>query len=576
MAVINGNQNNNTLNGNNNQDDQIYGFDGDDTLNGRGGADLLVGGKGNDVYIIDQLDTLIELAGEGIDEVRANFSYTLLENFENLRLTGTANINATGNSANNEIWGNSGNNVLDGAGGSDIMRGGAGNDIYITDGGDTLVESANNGIDEVRSSATWTLTNNFENLTLTGAANINGTGNNANNVIAGNDGNNVLNGGNGVDTLQMTRASSGPNYLISANLTTGVMTGHGNDTVLNFENVIGTSQSDWITGSAGNNVLDGAGGSDEFFVTNGVDTIIGGDGNDALRFDNTGPATADLGAGTYSLDANNYGTFTSVNHVIGSAFGDTLIGNAENNHMGGGDGADYMIGGLGNDQIWGGAGNDRLVADFGDDTLSGNSSYINGADGPGADIFEVRTTAGTVTINDFEAGIDKLDLTAFGFNSQGVSAYWTASAVQGQASTDLTLTGQQGEVVEICLQGVMPQDGFSVSDMIGGSPSLVPPAPQYPMNGGDGFYTAHLVDPLDIIANHGGTLDVFGFEDGLDQLDLRALNLTTSSYWDGWVYDYGPNDQARLEFWGQNGEFIAINVVGQSYFNMDMSDYLIV
>lgn len=573
MAIINGNNNNNTLNGNNNQNDEIYGFDGDDTLNGRGGADLLVGGKGNDIYIIDQLDTLVELANEGIDEVRADFSYTLLANFENLRLTGSSNINATGNAADNSIWGNSGNNILDGAGGNDIMRGGAGNDIYITDGGDTLVESANSGIDEVRSSVSWTLGNNFENLTLTGAASINGTGNALNNVIAGNGGDNVLNGGNGVDTLQMTRATSGINYLISANLTTGVMTGHGNDTISNFENVIGTALGDHITGSAGNNILDGAGGHDEFFVTNGVDTIIGGDGADGLRFDNTGAATVDLAAGTYSLNANNYGTMSSVNHVIGSAFSDTLIGNSETNHMGGGGGDDYMIGGLGNDQIWGGAGNDRLVADFGNDTLSGNSSYIFGADGPGADIFEVRTTAGTVTINDFEVGIDKLDLTDFGFDSNGVSAYWTASAAYDVPNANLTLTGQQGEVVHICLQGVTQGEGFSVADMIGGSPALVPPVPQYPINNGNGVADVFLIDP-NAIMNNGGTLDIFGFEDGLDVLDLRPLGLTNGT-WDGWVYDYGPNDQARLEFWDVNNNQIAINLVGQSYFLMDMSDYII-
>jgi trimeric autotransporter adhesin len=573
MAVINGNQNNNTLNGNNNQNDEIYGFDGDDTLNGRGGADLLVGGKGNDVYIIDQLDTLVELANEGTDEVRAGFSYTLLDNFENLRLTGTSNINGTGNSADNLIWGNSGNNILDGAGGVDTIRGGAGNDIYITDGGDTLIETANNGIDEVRASATWTLSNHFENLTLTGSANINGTGNNANNVIAGNGGDNVLNGGAGVDTLQMTRATSGINYLITANLTTGTMTGHGNDTILNFENVIGTNQGDWITGNAGNNVIDGGEGSDELFVTNGIDTLIGGDGNDAIRFDNTGAATVDLGAGTYSLDASNYGTASSVNHVIGSAFNDTLIGSSANNNMGGGAGNDYMIGGLGNDQIWGGAGNDRLVADFGNDTLSGNSSYIFGADGPGADIFEIRTTAGIVTINDFEVGIDKLDLTAFGFDSNGVSAYWTAAATYDVPNANLVLTGQQGETVHICLQGVTSNEGFSVADMIGGSASLVPPAPQYPINGGNGVADVFLIDPIAIM-NNGGTLDIVGFEDGLDVLDLRPLNLTNGT-WDGWVYDYGPTDQARLEFWDVNSNQININLVGQSYFLMDMSDYII-
>ena len=49
-----------------------------------------------------------------------------------------------------DIRGYDGDDMLDG-GGNDQLRGGPGNDIYITDGGDTLIESANQGIDEVRS-----------------------------------------------------------------------------------------------------------------------------------------------------------------------------------------------------------------------------------------------------------------------------------------------------------------------------------------------------------------------------------------------------------------------------------------
>ncbi|MFM6251596.1 MAG: furin, partial [Dolichospermum sp.] len=55
--------------------------------------------------------------------------------------------------------------------------------------------------DLVNASISYTLTNNVENLTLTGAAAINGTGNTANNVITGNSANNTLNGGLGNDTL---------------------------------------------------------------------------------------------------------------------------------------------------------------------------------------------------------------------------------------------------------------------------------------------------------------------------------------------------------------------------------------
>ncbi len=55
--------------------------------------------------------------------------------------------------------------------------------------------------DTLTAAVTTTLAANVENLTLTGAAAINGTGNAGNNVITGNTANNLLNGGEGNDTL---------------------------------------------------------------------------------------------------------------------------------------------------------------------------------------------------------------------------------------------------------------------------------------------------------------------------------------------------------------------------------------
>ncbi|MFM6252456.1 MAG: furin, partial [Dolichospermum sp.] len=76
--------------------------------------------------------------------------------------------------------------------------------IYIVDSTtDTIKEGANEGTDTIESSVTYTIAAlaNVENLTLTGTAAINGTGNAGNNVITGNSGNNILNGGLGNDTL---------------------------------------------------------------------------------------------------------------------------------------------------------------------------------------------------------------------------------------------------------------------------------------------------------------------------------------------------------------------------------------
>jgi len=147
------------------------------------------------------------------DTITAAVTTTLPANVENLTLTGTAAINGTGNAGNNVITGNSGNNTLNGGAGNDTLNGGAGidtligglgNDIYIVDSiTDIITENASAGTDTIQSSVTYTIAAlaNVENLTLTGAAAINGTGNAGNNVITGNKANNLLNGGGGNDTL---------------------------------------------------------------------------------------------------------------------------------------------------------------------------------------------------------------------------------------------------------------------------------------------------------------------------------------------------------------------------------------
>ena len=67
------------------------------------------------------------------------------------------------------------------------MIGGAGNDTYVVDAaGDVVTENATEGTDLVQSAATYTLSANVENLTLTGTSAINGTGNALDNVLTGN------------------------------------------------------------------------------------------------------------------------------------------------------------------------------------------------------------------------------------------------------------------------------------------------------------------------------------------------------------------------------------------------------
>jgi Ca2+-binding RTX toxin-like protein len=100
------------------------------------------------------------------------------------------------------LEGNPGNDILDGGSAADTMLGGTGDDTYLVDdSGDVVREYANSGIDEVRSSVTFTLDSQIEHLTLTGRNVIDGIGNELGNILVGNSAKNMLDGGGGQDHL---------------------------------------------------------------------------------------------------------------------------------------------------------------------------------------------------------------------------------------------------------------------------------------------------------------------------------------------------------------------------------------
>ncbi|NCS37145.1 MAG: hypothetical protein GPJ14_24455 [Microcystis aeruginosa G11-01] len=121
--------------------DTIDGGLGDDTLDGGVGVDSMDGGDGNDTYFVDNVSDIVkeiydDAIGGTADTVFASVTYSLAPGtsdnqgygIENLNLTGSGDINATGNSKNNILNGNSGSNVLNGGDGNDTLNGGAGND----------------------------------------------------------------------------------------------------------------------------------------------------------------------------------------------------------------------------------------------------------------------------------------------------------------------------------------------------------------------------------------------------------------------------------------------------------------
>lgn len=116
--------------------------------------------------------------------------------------------------------------------------------------------------------------------------------------------------------------------------------------------------ADTIDGGAGNDRLYGGWGDDLLTGGVGADTLDGGDGADTARYVNSSAAViVNLGGAIGGGDARN-DTFSSIENVTGSAFGDQLGGDGGANVLDGGGGDDTLIGAGGADTLIGGDGVD--------------------------------------------------------------------------------------------------------------------------------------------------------------------------------------------------------------------------
>ena len=410
--------------------DILRGGDGDDSLNGGDGNDILRGGEGNDsLNGGDGNDTMIGGNGEdefngglGIDLVRYDhsnddwiirldsaFGYRpgqagneTLNFIEQVRMGG----------GDDEVRGNNARNVLTGGGGNDTM--------YGLDQDDTL--RGQDGEDELRGGS-------GEDVLEGGEGNDTLRGGDGRDDLRGEAGNDWLSGGVGIDTLDGGSGNDTVSYAYSTggfrlHLVNEEATALGSGTVesmLNFENAVGSRGNDIIIGTNGANRLSGNAGDDVVEGRSGNDTLRGGAGDDELN----GGAGNDIVAGGSGQDLMSGGSgndtvdysdsnrnwevnletqialrgdgavaeaIVSFENAIGGSGDDTLLGTDGANRLGGGDGNDRLLGQSGSDtmrgaggqdSLFGGNGQDRMYGGNGNDSLDGgrgNDRLQGGAD----------------------------------------------------------------------------------------------------------------------------------------------------------------------------------------------------
>ena len=318
-------------------DDTLYGQAGDDTLDGGVGNDLLIGGAGDDTYVVDSTtDVIAENASEGVDSVIASVTWTLGSNLENLLLSGTGDMNATGNAAGNVLTvltGNIGANHLYGLAGNDTLEGGAGND-YISggEGSDTYLFGKGDGQDYLSATSDTTAgkldTLQFKEGVLSSEVGVFWTsGASVVIKIAGTTDQITVENflyqdstANADNPLQQIKFADGTVWS-TADMMAKLLAGtEGADTAA------GTVAAETITGLGGNDTLFGRGGNDTLDGGAGADYIDGGDGDDTLQ----GGAGDDV--------------------IYGQAGNDTLDGGADNDYVSGGEGSDTYVFGKGDGQ----------------------------------------------------------------------------------------------------------------------------------------------------------------------------------------------------------------------------------
>lgn len=296
-----------------------------------------------------------------------------------------------GNSAADQIWGEDGQDKIYGGPGNDMLDGGQGNDEILGNAGADTIHGGD-GDDRI---STQGYMQGYEepgdtadtiNVVYGGAGDDAISGSQSGYAGSGASLHDQLNGGDGNDTVignGVLRGDAGDDYVQGGGelygdagndnlLAVGSATlrgGDGDDSLTVRTDFVGIASVGVLYGDAGQDRLyggDGAdvlwGGSEDDILTGGAgaDSLDGGGGSDTASY---AMAIAGVAVDLSTSTAQNTGgagvdRLVSIEHLKGSSYADTLVGDQTANRLEGGGGDDMLRGGGGDDTLHGGAGAD--------------------------------------------------------------------------------------------------------------------------------------------------------------------------------------------------------------------------
>ena len=382
------------------------GMAGDDTIDGGVGLTDSVTRRVD--YLSALTGTVVVLGGSGAGTAQdgAGGVDTLL-NISSVR-GGAFDDAITGSDTTaytEQFEGLAGNDTIDGKGGTDIARYDRAPSAVTVNLALGTAQDGQGGTDTLR---------NIEMIfgsafgdTLTGGNPLNGSGAlDGFEAFRGNAGNDTIDGGTGYDRADYNTATRAVVVTLGGTSAGTAQDGlGGTDTLINIEAVRASSFDDTLTGSD-------SGAYESFEGFGGNDTIDGRGGVDRADY-RFSPSAVNVDLAAQLASQDGYGTqdiLRNIEYIDGSAFGDTLRGDASANRIAGNAGNDILFGGAGDDWLIGGAGADQM--DGGD----GSDTFIIGTAGSGMTVQTADTIAG------FVSGSDKLSLGVAATDSNFVKA----------------------------------------------------------------------------------------------------------------------------------------------------------